>query len=90
MNVMQKPAGTNLTNGPRPGAPRSYKTFFNLHQYLTGKYCKNPKVPVVQLNVNSTRTITWLVGVTIYSTFFNNSSPPTSPVFMQQNTFEKN
>ena len=52
------------------------RLFFGLHLYLAGKYCKNPKVPGAQLNVNPARTITWLVGVTIYCTFFNNNSPP--------------
>ena len=59
-----------------PGAPRSYKNFFDLHLYLAGKYCKNPKVPEVQLNVNPAWAITWLVGVTTYCRFFNNNSPP--------------
>ena len=59
-----------------PGTPRSYKTFFDLHLYLAGKYCKNPIVPGVQLNVNLAWAITWLVGVTIYCTFFNNNLPP--------------
>ena len=59
-----------------PGAPRSHKTFFDLHFYLGRKYCKNPKVPGAQHNINPSRAITWLVGVTIYCTFFNNNSPP--------------
>ena len=50
--------------------------FFNLHLHLGGKYCKNPKVPVVQFNVFPARAITWFVGVTIYCAFFNNTSPP--------------
>ena len=50
-------------------------TFFGLHLYLAGKYCKNLKMPGVQLNVNPARAITWLVGVTIYCTFFNKNSP---------------
>ena len=57
-----------------PGAPHSDKTFFGLHLYLEEKYCKNPKVPRAQLNVNPTRVITWFVGVTICCTFFNNNS----------------
>ena len=52
------------------------KTFFGLHLYLARKYCKNPKVPGAQFNVNSARAITCFVGRTIYSTFFNNNSPP--------------
>ena len=60
-----------------PGAPCSDKTFFGFHQYLARKYCKNLKVPGIQLNVNPTRAITWFVGITIYCTFFNyNSSSP--------------
>ena len=82
--------GTDLTDGPVPGAPRSYKTFFDLNLYLAGKYCENPKVPGVQLNVNPNLAIIWFVGVTIYCTFFNNKFTSTWPVFMQQNTFEKN
>ena len=60
------------------GAPRSDKIFFGLHQYLAGKYGKNPQVPGAQLNVNPAQTITWLVGVTICyrPTFFNNNLPP--------------
>ena len=50
------------------------KLFFGLHLCLAGKYCKNPKMPVAPLNVNPARAITWLVGVTIYCTFFNNNS----------------
>ena len=59
-------------------ALRSNKTFFGLHLYLAGKYCKNPQEPGAQLNVNPARTITWLVGVTILCrpTFFNNTLPP--------------
>ena len=59
-----------------PGDPRSYKTFFGPHLYLTEKYCENPKVPGAQHNVNPAPAITWLVGVTIYCTFCNNNSPP--------------
>ena len=64
-----------LTYGTVPGAPCANKIFFDLHLYLAGKYCKNPKVPEAQPNVNPARAITWLVGVTIYCTFFNNYSP---------------
>ena len=55
--------------------PRSYKTLFDLHLYLAGKYCENPKVPGAQLSVNPARAITWFVGVTNYCTFFNNNLP---------------
>ena len=41
--------------------PALYKTFFDLHVYLAGKYCENPRVPGVQLNVNPARAITWLL-----------------------------
>ena len=75
MNVIQKP-GRDLTYGTVPRAPRSDKTFFGLHLYLVGKYCKNPKVPGAQSNVNRARAITWLVAVTIYCTFFSNNLPP--------------
>ena len=44
------------------------KCFFDLYLYLAEKYCKNPKVPAVQLHVNPALAITWLVGVTIYCT----------------------
>ena len=57
-----------------PGALHSDKIFFGFHLYLAGNYCKNPKVPGAQLNVNPAPAITWFVGVTIYSTFFNNNS----------------
>ena len=70
--------------GPRA----QIRLLFGLHLYLAGKYCKNPKVPEAQLNVHPARAITWLVGVTIYCTFFNNNSPPPRQ-FVQQNTFEK-
>ena len=58
--------------GPRT----QIRLFFGLHLCLAGKYCKNPRVPGAQLNVNPARAITWFVGVTIYCTFFNNNSPP--------------
>ena len=59
-----------------PGALRLDKTFFDLHLYLVGKFCKNSKVPGAQLNVNRARAITWFGGVAIYCTFFNNNSLP--------------
>ena len=65
---MQKP-GMDLTYSAVPGVPRSDKTFFGLHLYLAGKYCEKLKVPGAQLNINRAWAITWLVGVTIYSTF---------------------
>ena len=58
--------------GPRA----QMRLFFGLHLYLAGKYCENLKVPGAQLNVNRARAITWFVGVTISSTFFNNNLPP--------------
>ena len=64
----------DLTYGTVPGTPRSDKTFF-CFLYLAEKYCQNPKVPGAQLNVNPARAMAWFVGVTIYSTFFNNNSP---------------
>ena len=66
----------DLTYGTVQGALRSDKTFFSLHLYLAGKYCKNLKVPGTQLNVNPARAITWFVDVTMYCTFYNNNSPP--------------
>ena len=75
MYVMQLP-GADFTHSTVPGAPRSYKTFFDLYLNLAEKYCKNPEVSEVQLNVNPAWAITWLVGVTIYCTFCNNNSPP--------------
>ena len=66
----------DLTYGTVPGAPRSYKTLFGLHLYLVEKYCKNPKVPGAQLNVNPAGAIRWFEGVTIYCTFFNYNPPP--------------
>ena len=41
-----------LTHCTVLGASRTYKTFFGLHLYLAGNYCKNPKVPGALLNVN--------------------------------------
>ena len=75
MKIKQLPV-TDLTYGTVPVAPRSDKTFFGLHLYLTKKYCKNSKVPEAQLDVNPARTITLFVGVTICCTIFNNKSPP--------------
>ena len=48
-----------------------------LHLYLAGRCYKNPEVSGAPRPVNPARAITWLVGVTIYCTFFNNDSPPT-------------
>ena len=58
--------------------PRAHIRFaFGLHLYLAGRYCVNPKVLGAQHSVNSARAKTWLVGVTIYCTFFiYNWSPP--------------
>ena len=39
--------------------------------------------------VNPARATTWFVDVTIYCTIFQNQFTSTSPVFTQQNTFEK-
>ena len=72
-----------------PGAQHFDKAFFGLHLYLAEKYCKNPKVPGAQLNVNPVRAITWFVGVTINCTFFNNNSPPPCQ-FYAKNTLKKN
>ena len=47
----------DLTYGTVPGALRSHKNFFGLPLYLAGKYCKNPKVPGAQHNVNPARAI---------------------------------
>ena len=76
-----------------PMALHLYKTFFDL-QYLANKYCKNPKMPGVQLNVNPAWAITWLVGVTIYGTFCNNNSPPPgqflcSKIFLKKISYSK-
>ena len=57
------------------GSRAHIKLFFNLHLSLEKKYCKNPKVSGIQLNVNPAWAITWLVGVTIYCTFCNSNSP---------------
>ena len=72
-----------------PWTPRSDKTFFILHLYLAGKYCKNLKVPEAQLNVNSARAITWFVGVTMYSTFFNYKTPPPRQFFCNKILLKK-
>ena len=37
---------------------------------------RKSQITRAQLNVNPARALTWLVGVTIYCTFFNNNSPP--------------
>ena len=58
------------------GPETQIRLFFGLHLYLAGKYCKNPKVPRAQFNLNPAPAVTWFVGVTIYCTFFNNNSPP--------------
>ena len=50
---------------------------------------KISKVPSALRNVNPTRAITCLVGVTIYSTIFKQQSIYTSPLFPRQNRFEK-
>ena len=57
--------------GPRAQMVKPF--FLGLHLYLTGKYCKYPKVPGAQLDVNPARAIIWFVGVTIYCTFLNNN-----------------
>ena len=57
--------------GPRA----QIRLLFGFHLYLAEKYCKNPKVPGAQLNVNPARAKAWFVGVTMYCTFFNNNSP---------------
>ena len=75
MNVMQQP-GMHLRYGTVPGPSAQKRLLFGLYLYLVGNYCENPEVPGVQLNVNPARAITWFVSVTIYSTFFNNNSPP--------------
>ena len=64
-------------------------TFFGLHLYLAGKYCKNLKVPGVQLNENPARAITCFVGITIYCTFFNNNSPPPRQFLCYKILFKK-
>ena len=72
-----------------PGAPRSDKTFFDLHLYLAGKYCENLKVPGAQLDVSPARGITWFLSVTIYCTFFNNNSPPPRQFLCNKILFKK-
>ena len=47
------------------------------------------KVQGTLRKVNPARATTWFVGVTIYCTIFQNQFTSTSPVFTQQNTFEK-
>ena len=88
MNELQYP-GTDLTYGTVPGAPRSGKNFFGLHLHLAGKYCKNSKMPVAQLNVSPPRAITWFVGVTIYCTLFNYNSPPPLQFFCNKILLKK-
>ena len=56
--------GFNIWHSARGHAIRW--DFFGLHLYLAEKYCKNPKVPGAQLNVNPARAATRFVGVTIY------------------------
>ena len=51
--------------------PRARKKLFS---FFTCIWQEN--IVETQLNVNPTRTITWLVGVIICCTFFNNNSPP--------------
>ena len=70
--------------------PRAHRgLLFGLHLYLAGKYCENPKVPGAQLNVNPARAITWLLGVTIYCTFFNTNSPPPRQFLCNKIVFKK-
>ena len=55
MNVMQQP-GPDLFYG-RVLGPRAQmgRLFFDLHLYLAGRSCQNPKVPGAQRNVNPAR-----------------------------------
>ena len=62
--------------GPRTQMVRLFLVFTSIWKE---DVAKTPKVLGVPCNVNSTEAITrllWLVGVTIYCTFFNNNSPP--------------
>ena len=59
--------------GPRTQMVRLFFVFVYTWQEDVPKFRKVPGAP---RNVNSARAITWLVGVVIYSTIFNNNSPP--------------
>ena len=58
--------------------PRSQmgRLFFALHLYLAGRYLENPQSAGGPVQCKSSPTITWLVGVTTYGTFFTINSPP--------------
>ena len=51
-------------------ALRWYDFFSDLHLYLARDFAKISKVPGAPRTVNLARSITWLVSVTIYCTFF--------------------
>ena len=61
------------------------RLFFALLLYLAGK-----SVPGAQLNVNPAREVTWFAGVTFYSTFFNNNSPPPRQFLSNKILLKKN
>ena len=59
-----------------PWAPRSDETFFWSSPVFGRKILQKSQNDRGSTQSKSARAITWLVGVTIYSTFFNNNSPP--------------
>ena len=71
--------------GPRAQMVTIFLVFTYIREH---GFAKIPKVLGVARNVNPARTITWLVGITIYCTIFQEEVTSTSPVFTQQNTFE--
>ena len=81
----------DLKYGTVPGAPRLCgKTFFGLHLYSAGRCCKNPQSARAPRNLNPARAaITKLVGVAIYCTIFNKSSPPPRQFLGDKILFEK-
>ena len=72
--------------------PRVYndgKTFLVFTYIWQEDVAKIFKVLGASHNVNPARSITWLQGVTIYCTIFQKQPTSTSPLFTQQNNFEK-
>ena len=72
--------------GPRSQMVRLFLVFTYIWQK---DVVKISKVPGALCKVNPARAIAWLVGVIIYCTIFQQQFTSNSPVFTQQNTFEK-
>ena len=89
MNVTQY-LEPELPYGAVPGALRpDGKDFFCLCLYLVGICSEVPQVREAPQNFNLLRARTWLLGVTVYSTIFQQQFTSTSPVFTRQNSLKK-